>query len=84
MRHNRQTMVTLLSFDEKLEMPGLHKKTKDSLVTVMKQRFPNDKRIQEYSGHPKFPPATAHSDWVKQKLLQIMNERMVFKSKTTL
>lgn len=65
-----------------LRMPGLNKKTKDSLVTVMKQRFPNNKRIQEYPRHPKFPPPTAHSYWVKQRFLQIMNERKEFENKT--
>ena len=58
-----------------LDMPGLPKKTTDSLVKVMKQRFPDNKRVQEYPRHPKFPPATAHSKLVKKRLLEIWSKR---------
>ncbi len=54
---------------------GLPRKTVDSLVTVMKQRFPHNKRVQEYPWHPKFPPPTLHSKEVQKKLLQIWTTR---------
>ena len=59
-------------------IPGLPQKTVDSLVKVMKQRFPDNKRVQEYPRHPKYPPSTPHSDWVKSRLLQIWTKRTGF------
>ncbi|MBE0649652.1 MAG: hypothetical protein IH595_02315 [Bacteroidales bacterium] len=61
-----------------LTFPGLPKKTVDSLVTVMKHRFPDNKRVQEYPSHPKYPPPTAHSKWVQKRLLQIWTQRTGF------
>ncbi len=54
---------------------GFSRKTVDSLVKVMKQRFPNNKKVQEYPRRPKFSPSTPHSDWVHQRLLQIWTKR---------
>ena len=47
----------------------------DSLVTVMKQRFPDNKRVQEYPHEPKYPLATLHSKWVYRRYRQILTER---------
>lgn len=64
-----------------LSFPGLPKKTVDSLVLVMKQRFPDNKRVQEYPRHPMYPPPTAHSKLVQKRMLQIWTKRTGFNYK---
>lgn len=60
----------------RLLAPGrLSQKTVDSLVKIMKLRFPNNKRVQEYPKRPKYPPATLHSKQVNRRLLQIWAKR---------
>jgi len=72
---NLKTPKMFLS-DIRYGVTGFSRKTVDSLVTVMKQRFPNNKRVQEYpGGYPKYPPATPHSKWVHRRLLQIWTKR---------
>lgn len=56
-------------------VPGLSKETRDSLIKVMKQRFPNNKRVQEYPQRPKYPPGTPHSKMVHRRLLKIWTKR---------
>ena len=56
-------------------LPGSPRKTVDSLVKVMKQRFQHNKRVQEYPWRPKYPPATSHSKLVYRRLLQIWAKR---------
>ena len=54
---------------------GFPRKTVDSLVKVMKQRFPNNKRVQEYPQHPTYPPATPHSKLILNRFQQILTKR---------
>jgi len=62
-------------FELNAGLPGFPRKTFDSLVTVMKQRFPNNKRVQEYPQRPKYPPATLHSKLILKRFQQILAER---------
>jgi len=75
--YNFNKIKTPKMFLLRLLAPGrLSQKTVDSLVTVMKQRFPNNKRVREYpGGYPKYPPATLHSKLVHRILLQIWTKR---------
>ena len=71
---NLETPKMFLS-DIRFDVNGFSQKTVDSLVMVMKQRFPNNKRVQEYPRSPKYPPATLHSKQVHKRLLQIRAKR---------
>jgi thiol-disulfide isomerase/thioredoxin len=57
------------------DVTGFPKKTVDSLVTVMKQRFPDNQRVQEYPREPQYPPATQQSMKAYKRYQQILTIR---------
>lgn len=47
----------------------------DSLIKEMKQRFPENKVVQEFDKNRVFPPSSAHSDSIQLKELEILAYR---------